>query len=656
MLVDDAVLEFEPLGSEIHINELYIGGNSIFKETLENLWQSGINHLTLVVEKCKASKFDKYQRRFNFGRRDGYIDVDILALNVDRVLPGTVLREIYAIVDQLDDFILLYWNTLLTVPLYDPLESHRARRKESPRYAMSAIYFKDSQKRGFSGESDDCVIVFDGNSELVAYQAGTDKMRLNVDCLQKLKNDTILSVRYDLCKAGIYICNKTVAEHYTNWFEHAEIDEYIVDCLSREFKTDEIYITILQPDVIFPNFPPALRIRTPKDYHSVYMEYITRFQDNRPLSQKPVSNYQPQFGPMVLEGAMFTNNSAFMPPFKKTKYLFTSVFNSIVGQKVTVGKHTTVERCIIYNDVTIGKNCSIKDSIIMNGVDIANDTIIPPGSIVCSEAHVTPALVEGITGSLRASNVPAKYIDLTKEEDLGDSGSRKVGKVYVWPINAFGDIEATYIGRSFYDLVRLKTPADSLAEVDSDEDDDSETGSDASDPDDVDTAQEPADDVEGEMNETHTVIDYEIVNELSALTIECLENPKQLPNKVLEIKSLKISHNLQKAGMVKIAFEYGLCWIIERSTDEEGLREWMEKSCFKQLLDSFEYQMVETDHYMDIVRVCADQRRDLDFVSQVCEALYHLDIMDFEGLQTWLHKNNVSGSRINMFAAWIAED
>lgn len=107
MLVDDAVLEFEPLGSEIHINELYIGGNSIFKETLENLWQSGINHLTLVVEKCKASKFDKYQRRFNFGRRDGYIDVDILALNVDRVLPGTVLREIYAIVDQLDDFILV---------------------------------------------------------------------------------------------------------------------------------------------------------------------------------------------------------------------------------------------------------------------------------------------------------------------------------------------------------------------------------------------------------------------------------------------------------------------------------------------------------------------------------------------------------------------
>lgn len=57
----------------------------------------------------------------------------------------------------------------------------------------------------FSGESDDCVIVFDGNSELVAYQAGTDKMRLNVDCLQKLKNDTILSVRYDRSVQGRHI-------------------------------------------------------------------------------------------------------------------------------------------------------------------------------------------------------------------------------------------------------------------------------------------------------------------------------------------------------------------------------------------------------------------------------------------------------------------
>ncbi|KAK1441762.1 hypothetical protein BgAZ_500940 [Babesia gibsoni] len=656
MLVGDDVLAFEPLASAVNINELYIGGNSIFNETLENLWQSGLIHMTLVVEKSKASQFERYHRRFKFGRRDGHIDVDILPLNVSSMVTGNVLREIYSLGDELDDFILLFWNTLLTVPLYDAIELHKKRRKEIPRYSMSALYIEDATRK-FSNAGDDFIILHNASCEILAYQTGTDRLRLNGDCLQKLKQCSAVAVRYDLCKAGIYICSRVVAEHYTNWFDNLRLEDYIMDCLTREFKTEEVYLTVLHPDIMFPTFPPSVRIKTPKQYHTVYMEYITRFQENRPLSQKPISNYKPEFGPIVRMDATFMNNSAFVPPLPKSKYLFESVSNSIVGKNLTLGKNSTVYRCIIFDDVVIGKNCSLTDSIIMNGVEIANDTIVPPGSIICSGATISPKTVAGTKRSLRVSTDKSRYIDLTK--DSATEGN-EVDHCYIWPISEFGDMENTYIGDSFYDLIKLKAPSSVPEESESiseaEERCDSGSAGSCSDEEEEEPAGRDGSDEVKAVTYSREQMGYEVIDELSALTIDCLENPALLPNKALEIKSLKISYNLQKADMIKVAFDYGLSWIISRARDEDELRQIIIKTNFKEFLEAFEYQIVEENHYSGILKVCEDLNKSMDYFSQVCEALYSTDIMDFEGLQAWLTKNNVSGTRINTFAQWIAED
>lgn len=721
MLVEDA-LAFEPLATEVHLPELYVGPSSIFKETLENVWQSGITHVTIVVKKGNTKGFEKYQRRFNFGRRGGHVDVDLLPLNVDKVVPGNVLREIHATVDQLDDFILLSWTTLLTVPLHEALEAHRKRRKDFPLYSMTALYFKDTLNKKFSSFEDDRIIICSPDDEILQYKQEKVKVHFGKRCRERMEARETLSMRYNLCHTGIYICNKTVAEHFTNWYEHMEIEDYIVDCLGREFKNEEIYVTVLQSDVMFPTYPPALRIKTPRDYHNIFSEYILRFKENTPLSQKPVSGYEPQFGPLIREDATFVNNSAFEVPQINSEYLFTAVSYSIVGKNLSLGKNSVVEGCIIFENVTIGKNCSVKGSIIMNGVEIANDTVIPPGSIICSNVQVTPQMTHKAKGSLRLSRFPSMYIDLTEEEV---PGTDELNKAYLWPISAFGVLDLTRIGDRYYKFVTCDSPryspanfklskkvypnvrvlaalyrerasarasGDSNGRVNVKLHDttavdaeasyglaqavqhamDNVTGTvaarNAETMGAIDTNEERTDEdileeveeeefveVESYKNESSS-IDHEVVAELSTLTVECLENPAQLQNKVLEIKSLKISHNLPKAAMFRVAFEHGLAWIAERSRSDKELKQLMQVTNFKEFLDAFEYQFVEEEHYGGILMVCNDLRRDTDFFSQICEALYHNDIMEFEELQQWLSKNNVFGARINSFAKWIAED
>ncbi|GBE62175.1 translation initiation factor eIF-2B subunit epsilon-like protein [Babesia ovata] len=645
MLVTDYGLPFEPLASEVPVCDLYLGPNSIFHETLENLWGSGVTRVSLVVEKNKENLFKRYQRKYQFGRRQGHIDVSVLALNVDKVLPGNVIRELTAVLGGLEDFVMLYWNTLLTVPLSDALDLHQSRTKERQRYSMSVLYFEDDRQKRFSKPADDCMIILSEQSEVLAYGPGADDLEIDKEWLRRCDNSSRFSLRYDLCRTGIYICNKQVAEHFNNWYEHQEMDEYIVDCLNREFKTDEVYATILKADVMFPTYPPAIRIETPKDYHTVFMEYITRFQGDEAPSQKGVANHNPQCGPLVHEGIVVSKNN-------------------IVGKYVKVGERSDISRCIIFDDVTIGADCSIHDSIIMNGVVIDDATVIPPGSIVCSNVHVKCDMVKGLTHGLRASKMPTRYIDLTTPEGEAQPLQEQGESVHVWPVHAFGKLEDTYIGKSFYDLVNFKVPSQESTALGSDDEDESEDEGDeregsrrrSEDFDSDSRSDSEESDIDDESTNPQKLMKDDVAEEFKTLIVECLEAPSQLPNKVLEIKSLKISHNLQKADMVKAALKYALDWVVERANNEEQLQGLIEEAQLKELLDTFEHEMEELDHYEDIFKACSEKQKDVEFFSYLCEALYHSDIMEFEMLHDWLVRNGISGSRINSFAKWLAEE
>ncbi|CDR97757.1 translation initiation factor eIF epsilon subunit, putative [Babesia bigemina] len=646
MLVADDGLPFEPLASEVPVCDLYLGHNSIFHETLENLWGSGITRVSLVVEKNKESLYKKYERKYQFGRRQGHVDVAVLALNVDKVLPGNVIRELTAVLGGLEDFVMLYWNTLLTIPLFDALELHQSRTKERQRYSMSVLYFEDDRQKRFSKLVDDCMIILNAQSEILAYGPGADDLEINKEWLRRCGNSTQFSLRYDLCRTGIYICNKQVAEHFGNWYEHQEMDEYIVDCLNREFKTDEVYATILKADIMFPTYPPAIRIETPKDYHTVFMEYIKRFEGDEAPSQKLTATHNPQCGPLVHEGVVVSKNN-------------------IVGKNVKVGEGSDISRCIIFDDVTIGAECSIHDSIIMNGVVIEDATVIPSGSIVCSNANVTRDMVKGLTHGLRASKMPTRYIDLTTPEGERQSLLEQGDGVHVWPVHAFGKLEDTYIGKSFYDLVDFKVPSQQSTALGSDDEsndeEDEREGSrrrsdDLDSDDEASLSDSESSDIYDETTNPQKLMKDDVAEEFKTLIVECLEAPSQLPNKVLEIKSLKISHNLKKADMVKATLIYALEWVVERASDEGQLQGLIEAAQLKELLDTFEHEMDELDHYDDIFRACSEKQKDVEFFSYLCEALYHSDIMEFEMLHDWLTRNGISGSRINSFAQWLAEE
>ncbi|ORM40612.1 Proline--tRNA ligase [Babesia sp. Xinjiang] len=640
--ITDDGLAFEPLASAVTLCDLRIGGKSIFQETLENLWESGITRVTLVTEKNKVAKYKKYQKQYNFGRRQGHIDVTILGLNVDKILPGNVLRELTVVLDGIDQFLLLFWDTLITVPLSDALELHKSRRSASQKYAMSLICFEDDSERKLSKPSDDCIFLLNDKSEILAYSPGEDKLRVDVDLVQNLKRGDVMNVRYDLCETGIYICNKQVAEHFTNWYEHTELADYINDCLTREFKTDEVYLTIIKPDIMFPNYPPAIRIMTPKDYHTVFMEYIQRFQQDENPTNKHSIAYDPIYGPMVNDRAIFCNKSAVVPPLGGNQDMLKAVSNSIIGKGIKIGEQSKIDRCVIYDDVNIGSNCLIQDSIIMNGVTIEDGIVIPPGSIICSDVTVTQQIAQKLKLPFRLSKMQTKYIDLTVD-DLNQH-TIEDGDVHVWPITAFGDIESTYIGKSFFDVVKIKIP--SLSSTDSG----SEYEGAEYELEDIDyadgTSSDSADGSEFErlgdgINDDRDVMDEEIAAELKTLVIECLQTPAQLQNKILEIKSLKISHNLQKENMVKVAFRDALKWIIEVAHDEDELQEIMEKAQLKEFLESFEHQIVEQNYYTGILEACTEMCKDIEYFSFLCEALYHADIMEFDELHDWLMEDTM---------------
>ncbi|EDO05737.1 putative translation initiation factor eIF epsilon subunit [Babesia bovis T2Bo] len=650
MLVTEDVLAFEPLSSAVNVCDLYIGEKAIFQETLENLYESGINHVTLVTTKHKVATLDQYKKRYTFGKRQGHIDINVLGINVDKILPGNVLRELIVVRDGLEEFILMYWVCLLTIPLSEAIELHHTRKAERLNYSMSVLYFEDGKNRLFSKATDDCIVLVDRKSEIVAYRPRANSLRLDINLIQKLKGDSTMFSRYDLCETGIYICRKQVAEHFTNWYEHVHMEDYIKDCLTREFKSDEVYITVMQSDLMFPSYPPALRIQTPKDYYTLYMEYIRRFNTDAKPSVKVYNTHESHCGPIVHDKSLFCNGSGIVPPLAADQAMLSSVHNSIVGKGFKIGHNSTVDRCIIFDEVTIGSNCAVRDSIIMNNVTIDDSVVIPPGSIVCSGVNITNKSLSGLDGTLRISRMQSRYIDLTNDNavECTDPGN------YIWPISAFGNVEDTIIGKSFYDIVKFGIPSGPTDSGSDDEDSDFDQADDdesyaSSESDDVSEISEPS----GDLSDHD--MDPDIATELQSLVLDCLKAPTQLSNKVLEIKSLKISHNLQKDQMVKVAFRDALEWIVDQS-NEADLRELMETSRLKELLDSFEHQIAEEEYYKGILEVCEQKNKDLDFFSHLCEALYHSDTMEFEMLRDWLTRNNISGERINSFADWLAED
>ncbi|KAK2197151.1 Nucleotide-diphospho-sugar transferase [Babesia duncani] len=127
--------------------ELYIGTKHIFHETLENLWHSGISVVYLVASKHVIHRYKHFAKEYAFGRKGRVLTVELISINAKVMSVGAVLRELAILKCVPSDFILLFWDTLLSISLLDAINMHEERKKRHSYYAMSMLYIKETSDK-----------------------------------------------------------------------------------------------------------------------------------------------------------------------------------------------------------------------------------------------------------------------------------------------------------------------------------------------------------------------------------------------------------------------------------------------------------------------------------------------------------------------------
>ncbi|UVC49367.1 hypothetical protein MACK_003198 [Theileria orientalis] len=730
----------EPLNSYVDIFDLYIGNTSIWTETLGNLWYSGVNKVYLLVESYKLNKYNHLSTDNKPGGKEPKIKVEVVGLNV-KMEVGTALREFFRLHGPMEPFILLFSNTLLTVPLTEAIEFHSELAKSNSSYCMTVLYVEDEKKR-FSGLKNNSVILYDEKNELL-YSSDENIMEFESEFFKSVKSEQI-NIRYDLYQPGVYLCTNLIIETFLELFDQSSMDQLIVEMLTQEIKTSEMYMYILKNDLSFPDYPAILRVETPRDYYNAYMEYVKRFTStgatgasttNTASSSVRKPTEKDYYGPMLTKNSLFINNSSFsnMPlpneglgnslgdiPVTNVNELFkglnSNITGSLVGSGVRIGKNSNIINSIVFNNVVIGSNCKVNNTIIMNNVTIEDNVTLEPGSLIGPCCRVNKDLIHKVSGSsstattssetipVRCATMKTKFYDLTVERQEDDSGiddepgSKEDGAsttgsdvIHVWEVESFINNPLNKIGSEYYDYVTFTMP-DSV-ESTSDYEYDSEyeygsgdsrygsgTGSEYRDSDNEEEY-ESGDEMYEEESER---VSEEFKGELVEMVHEALEDPKNLENKLLEIRSLRVAHNVTEHDTLYYMYMYGIEWVIRRFNEEkrdsrkhgkpdelsssdvrpseeeeiveeeiQELIKIVESSLMNKLLESFSSKLAVEAYYNNTLNMCNKYSKSQLFFCQLCEALYHTDILEFEGFEKWLEENGLKEDRLVSFAKWV---
>ncbi|BAM38686.1 uncharacterized protein TOT_010000153 [Theileria orientalis strain Shintoku] len=612
----------EPLNSYVDIFDLYIGNTSIWTETMSNLWYSGVNKVYLLVESYKVNKYNHLSTESKAGGKEPKIKVEVVGLNV-KMEVGTALREFFRLHGPMEPFILLYSNTLLTVPLTEAVEFHTELAKANSSYCMTVLYVEDEKKR-FSGFKNNKVILYDEKNELL-YSSDENVMELESEFLKSLKSEQI-KIRYDLYQPGVYLCTNLIIETFLELFDQSSMEQLIVEMLTQEIKTSEMYMYTVKNDLSFPEYPAALRVETPRDYYNAYTEYVKRFKSIGGTGT----------------GAGDTTNTAGRGGLE----LNSNVSGSLVGSGVRIGQNTNITNSIVFNNVVIGSNCKVNNAIIMNNVTIEDSVTLEPGSLIgpccrvdkdlmsksgstygsCSgnssgsgsriaSGSRSEASTSSEAGPVRCATMKTKFYDLTGEREEDEDGS---GSSYVWEVEAFIANPLNKIGSQYYDHVTFTMPdsAESTSDYEDSEDDE----------------------------------EYDS-EELAEMVHEALEDPKNLENKLLEIRSLRVAHNVTEHDTLDHIYKYGIEWLVEEQVQE--LIEIVESARMNKLLDAFASKLARETYYDNTLSMCSKHGKSQLFFCQMCEALYHTDVLEFEGFEKWLEEKNLKEDRLVSFAKWV---
>ena len=209
---------------------------------------------------------------------------------------------------------------------------------------------------------------------------------------------------------------------------------------------------------------------------------------------------------------------------------------STIGKKCLIGKNVKITNCYIWNKVEIQDGCEISDSIICDNVIIKKNAKISGGSIVSFGVHVK----EGVT--VPPATMASRYS--FNSETLQFEEFKKFE-------NELFDVGLiSYIPRecqlSESELLGSQSPYINEEESDFEEDDDHE-----------------------EENER-----IAFLNETKKTLERCHQNKFTIASAIMEMKSLKMTYNMEHAECVEAFFPVlmGIIAQMEGSPDDTAKR------------------------------------------------------------------------------------
>lgn len=341
---------------------------------------------------------------------------------------GDTMRELDAHQVIKSDFVLMYGDSLGTMDIGAVVRAHKERRQADRNAIMTICTMPAPQTSGARRPGDLSVFVMaPATSQLMHYAAVPAVPRLPLltlplELFEQARTE--LDVRNDLVDCGVDVCSIDVPPLFTENFDYQS--------LRREFVQGILTSDLLEAKIFVHVAPPAdatstsagepfsvvsrgvlgmqpqgagymLRVSDPARYDAVSRDVLAGWTyPNTPRLGMPDGAKYTSAPGLRFTGDHVAMASTAVLGRRSLLGAHTclddgaQVHESVLGEGVHVGAHSTIRGSYLWNGVVVGRGCTIEQCLLGEGVQILDHvhlqrgTIVGDGCVIGPDVQVAP--------------------------------------------------------------------------------------------------------------------------------------------------------------------------------------------------------------------------------------------------------------------------
>ncbi|KAL0740495.1 hypothetical protein Bca4012_082008 [Brassica carinata] len=654
LLADSFTTKFRPVTLERPKVLLPLANTPMIDYTLSWLESAGIEevfvfccaHSTQVIEYLESERYSH-----------PYLIVRTIE-SQKSISAGDALRYIYEQQTETSqiqgDFVLVSGDTVSNMPLADLIREHRERKKRDEKAIMTMV-IKKSKPSPITHQS----------------RLGTDQLFIAVDPLTKQL------LHYQDHGGGFVCLDKSLM--CSILFE----DNFDYQHLRRHFVKGVLVDDIMGYKVFTHEIGSsyAARVDNFRSYDTVSKDIIQRwtypyvpdisFSGNRPLKLGRQGVYR---ACDVVQSRSADVGSSTVIGYGTKIGSGDRILNSVVGNGCSIGSNVVIEGSYIWNDVTIEDGCEIRNAIVCDGVKIRAGAVVQPGvvlsfKVVVGRDSVVPAyskvsLLQQPTtedsdeeleyaDSSSAGRLSALNLEMeSKASELGPDGAG-----YIWEV-----CEGVHDEEWKHSVAPI--PKDKLAEITQAMDDD-----DLEDESVVPTSGElksDADSINTDVNDPGDEYGY-FEREVEGTFLRAVEEGIKVEHGILEIKSLRLSYNMESADCAGAIFYSMMKRAVDTPHGSAGELNKNAASIIAKWKGLLGFCVKQTDEQIEVImkfeEMCQETAKELGpLFAQILHVLYEQDVVQEDAILRWAEEkagadeaDKVYLQQCEAFIQWLKE-